>query len=184
MALLLLVGGIAAGTALFTYYQMAASYDLSKVSQIPSRSEVFDADGALHGRIDSVNRDVVSLRDVAPVFLKTIVAREDERFYQHRGVDYQAIARALVRDISRRGPGARREGGSTITQQLARNSLPIGRERSLHRKLLEAMVAVRIEQRIPRTKFSKPTSTAFTSAPASTASKPPPGATSATAPPS
>ncbi len=147
VALALLAGVIAGGTALFTYYQLAGSYDLSKVSQIPSRSEVFDADGVLHGRIDSVNRDVVPLRDVSPLFVKTIVAREDERFYQHHGVDYEAIARAFVRDLSRRGPGARREGGSTITQQLARNSLPIGRERSLHRKLLEAMVAVRIEQR-------------------------------------
>ncbi|MBV9126683.1 MAG: PBP1A family penicillin-binding protein, partial [Verrucomicrobia bacterium] len=139
-----LIFAIAAGTALTVYYQMAGSYDLSKVGQVPSRSEVFDADGTLHGRIDNVNREVVPLSAVSPWFLKAVVAREDERFYQHHGVDYPAIARAMVRDVSR---SRRREGASTITQQLARNALPLGRERTLHRKLLEAMVAARIEKR-------------------------------------
>jgi penicillin-binding protein 1A len=67
--------------------------------------------------------------------------REDARFYQHRGIDWRGIGRALVRDIMTRSA---KEGASSLTQQLARNSLPLG-GRTLSRKVLEAMVALRIE---------------------------------------
>src|SRR4030095_15126849 len=64
------------------------------------------------------------------------------RFYEHQGIDWRGILRALVRDVL---SGSAKEGASSITQQLARNSLPLG-GRSMSRKLLEAMVALRIER--------------------------------------
>jgi penicillin-binding protein 1A len=68
--------------------------------------------------------------------------REDTRFFDHGGIDFRGIARALYRDIM---SASVKEGASSITQQLARNSLPLG-GRTLSRKLLEAMVALRIER--------------------------------------
>ena len=73
---------------------------------------------------------------------KGTVAIEDRRFYQHGGVDYEGIARALLRDIR---AGKVVEGGSTITQQLVRN-LYIGRERTLKRKVKEACLAIKLSR--------------------------------------
>jgi penicillin-binding protein 1A len=77
---------------------------------------------------------------------KATVAIEDARFRTHSGVDYVGIARALFRNVT--GGNLRGEGGSTITQQLARNiaSLGLGRQKVLHRKVSEAILARRIEE--------------------------------------
>ncbi len=75
-----------------------------------------------------------------------MLAREDARFYEHKGIDWRGILRALVRDIT---SGSAKEGASSITQQLARNSLPLG-GRTLSRKILEAMVALRIERQFTK----------------------------------
>ncbi len=71
------------------------------------------------------------------------VAVEDERFWQHRGVDVVAVLRALYNDLLNRPI----QGGSTITQQLARNAFPIGSERTLRRKVQEAFLALELERR-------------------------------------
>ncbi|MCA1659055.1 MAG: PBP1A family penicillin-binding protein, partial [Verrucomicrobiaceae bacterium] len=74
--------------------------------------------------------------------IDALLVREDTRFFDHGGIDFRGIARALYRDIM---SASVKEGASSITQQLARNSLPLG-GRTLSRKLLEAMVALRIEK--------------------------------------
>src|SRR5207253_10904203 len=79
---------------------------------------------------------------ISPFFINALLAREDTRFYQHNGIDWRGILRALVRDIL---SGSAKEGASSITQQLARNSLPLG-GRTISRKVLEAMVALRVER--------------------------------------
>src|SRR5207237_3007680 len=84
----------------------------------------------------------VSLDQVSHLFINSVLAREDTRFYQHSGIDWRGILRALVHDIL---SGSAKEGASSITQQLARNSLPLG-GRTISRKVLEAMVALRIER--------------------------------------
>src|SRR5207253_2523710 len=138
-----LLGLIAAGgLTLFIFYgAWAASFDMKKVGAMPERSTVFDFDGKIYSRLAGANRLRVSLDQVSPFFITALLTREDTRFYQHRGIDYRGILRALVRDVLSRSA---KEGASSITQQLARNSLPLG-GRTLHRKLLEAMVALRIE---------------------------------------
>ena len=140
ISLLLLIAG--GGFALLMFYgAWAASFDMKKVGAMPERNTVFDVDGKIYSRLAGANRLRVSLDEVSPLFVDALLAREDTRFYQHPGVDWHGIFRALVRDIL---SGSAKEGASSITQQLARNSLPLG-GRNISRKLLEAMVAFRIE---------------------------------------
>src|SRR5213592_3317179 len=138
-----LVGLIAgAGLALLIFYgAWAASFDTKKVGAMQERNTVFDVDGKIYSRLAGSNRLRVSLDEVSPLFIDALLAREDTRFYQHPGVDWRGILRALVRDVL---SGSAKEGASSITQQLARNSLPLG-GRNISRKFLEAMVAFRIE---------------------------------------
>jgi len=140
ISLLLLISGGALALLIF-YGAWAASFDMKKVGAMPERNTVFDVDGKIYSRLAGSNRLRVSLDEVSPFFIDALLAREDTRFYQHPGVDWRGIFRALVRDIL---SGSAKEGASSITQQLARNSLPLG-GRNLSRKLLEAMVAFRIE---------------------------------------
>src|ERR1700736_2733378 len=138
-----LVGLVLAGivSLVLFYAGWAATFDLKKVGQMPERNTVFDVDGKIYSRAAGANRLKVSLNEVSPFFVDALLAREDTRFYQHPGIDWHGVIRALVRDVLSRSA---KEGASSITQQLARNSLPLG-GRTLRRKLLEAMVALRIE---------------------------------------
>src|SRR3954447_1540664 len=127
---------------LFFYAVWAQTYDLKKVDDMPERNTVFDVDGKIYSRLAGANRGKVALNEVSPFFVDSLLAREDTRFFEHGGIDWRGIARALVRDVMSRSA---KEGASSITQQLARNSLPLG-GRTLSRKILEAMVALRIER--------------------------------------
>src|SRR5258708_9907 len=141
ITLFVLIAGV--GLALLLFYgAWAASFDMKKVGAMPERNTVFDVDGKIYSRLAGANRLKVSLDQVSPLFINAVLAREDTRFYQHGGIDWRGILRALVRDIL---SGSAKEGASSITQQLARNSLPLG-GRTISRKLLEAMVALRVER--------------------------------------
>ena len=140
ISLLLIVVGGSIGVFVF-YAGWAATFDMKKVGEMPERNTVFDVDGRIYSRLAGANRLRVSIDDVAPAFVEALLAREDTRFYQHKGIDWHGILRALARDIL---SGSAKEGASSLTQQLARNSLPLG-GRTLNRKILEAMVALRIE---------------------------------------
>src|ERR1700730_11655336 len=136
-----------AGLAVFIFYAgWATTFDMKKVGEMPERNTVFDVDGKIYSRLAGANRLKVSLDEVSPLFVTALLAREDTRFYQHPGIDWRGIVRALARDVM---SGSAKEGASSITQQLARNSLPLG-GRSLSRKFLEAMVALRIEEKFTK----------------------------------
>ncbi|HTR49126.1 MAG TPA: transglycosylase domain-containing protein, partial [Kofleriaceae bacterium] len=121
-------------------------------TQAPQTSLVLAADGShlaeLPFRDGQVvgHRTLVPLDDLPPQLVEAVLAAEDVRFFQHRGVDYQAIARAAIENYR---AGRVVEGASTITQQVARNLLPseIGTERSMRRKVREALLARAIERR-------------------------------------
>src|SRR6266436_3207805 len=133
----------AAGISVFLFYgAWAQTFDMKKVGEMPERNTVLDVDGKIYSRLAGANRLKVSLSEVSPLFTAAVLAREDTRFYQHGGIDWRGILRALVHDIL---SGSAKEGASSITQQLARNSLPLG-GRTISRKLLEAMVALRVER--------------------------------------
>jgi penicillin-binding protein 1A len=105
-------------------------------------SEVISADGVPMGKYYSENRSEVKYGEISPNIVHALVATEDERFYEHSGIDAEALARA-VRSMGRDG------GGSTITQQLAKMILKQGRGNALTRgmqKLKEWIVAVKLER--------------------------------------
>ncbi len=113
-------------------------------SDVGENSFIFAADGAMLGAIPAErNRQPLPLREIDPFLRKATVSIEDRRFYQHGGVDYEGIARALWRDLK---AGRAVEGGSTITQQLVRD-MYISRERTLHRKLEEACLAIKLSRK-------------------------------------
>jgi penicillin-binding protein 1A len=120
----------------------AQTFDIKQVEHMEERSAVYDMDGKYYSRLKGENRVIVDLSEVSPWFINALLAREDTRFYTHHGVDPAGIARAMVRNVIHLHA---REGASTLTQQLARNSFPLG-GKNLHRKLLEAFVAMRIER--------------------------------------
>ena len=112
--------------------------------KIGQNSFVYAADGSLLGAIPAErNRQVVAYGQISPWLTRATVAIEDRRFYSHGGVDAEGIARALWRDVQ---AGRVVEGGSTITQQLVRN-LYISNERTVERKITEACLAVKLEDR-------------------------------------
>lgn len=125
------------------YSHLAKKYDLAALGQMPERTMVLDASGELLGRMHGENRIVVPLSQVSPHFVQALLAREDSRFYKHGGIDYVGVARATVRNLKERRVV---QGASTLTMQLARNSYPDLNDRSFHRKLLEMMLARRIEK--------------------------------------
>src|SRR5437764_12367497 len=138
---------VAGGFAVFLCYgAWAQTFDMKKVGEMPERSTVYDVDGKIYSRLAGANRLKVSLSEVSPLFIEAVLTREDARFYEHKGIDWRGILRALAHDVL---SGSAREGASSITQQLARNSLPLG-GRTLSRKLLEAMVAFRIEHQFTK----------------------------------
>ncbi|NOJ99899.1 transglycosylase domain-containing protein, partial [Corallococcus coralloides] len=95
-------------------------------------AQLVSADGRLLAEYRWVNREWVALEDIAPSVVDALIATEDHRFYDHFGLDWRRTASALIRTL-----GGDKQGGSTITQQLARNLYPedIGRAPTLTRKL-------------------------------------------------
>jgi penicillin-binding protein 1A len=112
--------------------------------EIGQNSFVYAADGSLLGSIPAEkNRQPVTLPQISKWMRLATIAIEDRRFYEHSGIDLEGIARALAADVR---AGRVVEGGSTITQQLVRN-LYISREVTFERKLIEACLAVRLNNR-------------------------------------
>jgi penicillin-binding protein 1A len=147
LKLLLAVVVLGLGFGLVTFYAVwAQTFDMKKVGEMPERNTVLDVDGKIYSRLAGANRLIVPLKEVSPLFIDALLAREDTRFYNHGGLDMRGLMRAIVRNVT---SGSVKEGASTITQQLARNSLPLG-GRNLKRKMLEAMVALRIERQFSK----------------------------------
>lgn len=124
----------------------ASRYDLAKIHAMPERTIVLDRNGEELGRIHGEKRDVIPLAQVSETFRKAILAREDERFYQHGAVDPIGMVRAFTKNMQ-----GKREGASTLTQQLASDVFQLKRGESknflaqLDRKFLEIAIGIRIE---------------------------------------
>lgn len=121
------------------------SIDDSNAFQVAQATKIYSADGVLLANLYLENRQVVELDQISPHLLNAVVAVEDERFYEHDGVDYPGIVRAFVTNLT----SDRREGASTITQQYIRNTI-LSEERydiSYRRKAREAWLALELERR-------------------------------------
>jgi penicillin-binding protein 1A len=105
-------------------------------------SVVMSADGVVLAEYKRINRQWVPLSRISKPVVDALIATEDHRFYEHHGIDFRRTAAAVLNTL--RG---KREGGSTLTQQLARNMFPdeIGRSVTLTRKAKEAITALKIE---------------------------------------
>jgi penicillin-binding protein 1A len=96
------------------------------------------------------NRILVRSEDISPSVKHAVIAIEDKRFYQHKGVDYEGIARALWADVRRQRAV---QGGSTITQQFVKNALLAQANRSVFQKLKEAALAYQLERKWSKDKI-------------------------------
>lgn len=104
---------------------------------------IYDINGELLARLHGdVNREVVPLNRISPHLKRSVLAIEDSYFYTHKGVDPAGIGRAILVNFK---SGETMEGGSTLTQQLVKN-LFLSSEKSLNRKVAEAVLAMRVEQ--------------------------------------
>jgi membrane peptidoglycan carboxypeptidase len=140
---LLLLLGVLATVTLGGLAWIVARISLPSDPPLAQTSVVLDVKGRrlaeLHGE---QNRVPVHLSEVAPVMQKAVVAIEDRGFYHHSGLDPRGVTRALWNDLR----GRSLQGGSTITQQLVKNSY-LSSQRSVVRKVREAILAVKVEQR-------------------------------------
>ncbi len=112
--------------------------------KIPLR--VYTADGHLIGEFGEERRAVVAIQEVPPIMKQAILAAEDDRFYEHGGIDYAGILRAAGANLL---GGGKRQGASTITQQVARNFFLTG-EKTYTRKLYEALLSFKIESNLTK----------------------------------
>ncbi len=127
----------------------ARTFDLNQLDQMESASVILDRNGKIFGQIYVENRQTVPYEQLPPDLINAVIAVEDAKFYQHHGYDALGIIRAALKNLT---AGHVRQGGSTVTQQLARNSFSL-KERTFRRKLLEIFLARRIEEQFGKQKI-------------------------------
>jgi penicillin-binding protein 1A len=141
VAALLMVGLVVA----LAYPNLPSLQSLTEYQpKIPLR--IYTAEGVLIGEFGEERRAVVSITEVPPQLKNAIIAAEDERFYEHAGIDYIGVLRAAYANLAARGA---RQGASTITMQVARNFF-LSSEKTLTRKLYEALLAFKIEHSLTK----------------------------------
>lgn len=134
---------VAGGFGLYSYY----SRDLPKLDSLrdynpPVVSEIFADDGTKIGEFWKEKRYLLSPKEIPKVMVQAVVASEDDRFFEHEGIDYKGIVRAFFENLR---AGEIVQGGSTITQQVTK-ALLLTREKTIARKVKEAILATRIEK--------------------------------------
>ena len=139
--------GIISGVGILAYY----SFDLPNISTLadyhpPIPSKILSADGTILAQVGIENREVAPFSEISKRVVDAFLSAEDDSFYEHQGVDYLGVFRAFLANLR---AGKVVQGGSTITQQVAK-SLLLSRERSIVRKIKDFLLAQRIEK-----KFSK-----------------------------
>src|SRR5438105_6051942 len=147
--LLIIFGTIYFGLVSSQLKREATTYDLSKLEQMESASVILDRNGKIFGQIYVENRETIPYDQLPRDLVNAVVAVEDNKFYQHSGYDLSGIVRAALKNFT---AGHVRQGASTITQQLARNSFSL-KERTFRRKLLEIFLSRRIEERFGKQKI-------------------------------
>lgn len=140
------VGLALAGFAVLLAYPNLPSIEALTEYQPKIPLRVYTSDGVLIGEFGEERRSLVRMDEVPALMKQAILAAEDERFYQHTGVDYQGVLRAAYSNLL---TGGKTQGASTITMQVARNFF-LSREKTLTRKLYEALLAFKIENSLAK----------------------------------
>jgi penicillin-binding protein 1A len=150
---ILLLAAIAAAYVKFgiidRYAKKADEYDLSKIDVVEAASIVYDRYGQVYGKIFVQNREPVTFDQLSPNLVNAVISAEDNRFYEHTGIDFWGIVRAFFKNTE---AGRIRQGASTVTQQLARNAFDL-KDRTYDRKILEVFLAMRIDKALPKNKI-------------------------------
>jgi penicillin-binding protein 1A len=143
---LLLVCASLVGIVVVLAYPQLPSLDVltDYRPKIPLR--IYTADNKLIGEFGEERRNVVQIKEVPPLMIHAILAAEDERFYQHPGIDTLGVLRAAYSNFA---SGGKRQGASTITMQVARNFF-LSSEKTLTRKVYEALLAFKIEHNLSK----------------------------------
>jgi len=148
VALVLLLGSVAAASAVVGgWLKNLPDYQSPMAFRVAEPTRIYSADGKLLARLYLEDRTVVPYSKIATDLINATVAVEDERFYLHKGVDWQGVARAVVANVFT--PRTRPEGASTITQQYIRNTILLSEKTTvtLQRKVREAYLALELEKR-------------------------------------
>ncbi len=145
-----LFGLVVAGVLIIGFALTMAYPNLPELDSITSYKpkmplRVFSADNMLIAEFGEERRNVVRFKDIPEIMKKAVLAIEDDRFYEHGGVDYQGITRAAVHNLT----GGAKQGASTITQQVARNFF-LSSEQTFKRKIYEILLAWKIEQNLSK----------------------------------
>ncbi|HEY6458693.1 MAG TPA: transglycosylase domain-containing protein, partial [Polyangiaceae bacterium] len=146
--LLLAVGGaIALWLVVRRYEADLPSVSELKTYQAPQVTRILARDGTVLAEIFTQRRTVVPIATLPPHVKLAVLAAEDAGFYEHEGLNYWGIGRAMLVNLRARST---RQGGSTITQQVVKNLLLATHERTFSRKVREALLARRLEQQLTK----------------------------------
>jgi penicillin-binding protein 1A len=148
MSLVALAGFAVAIYAAWLFHDMPDGSELADFHPVTS-ARVFAWDGTLIGQYGQERRIYVPYNRIPPRLREAFMAAEDRSFFQHNGVDVGGVSRAMAKNIFNLLRGRRFEGGSTITQQVAKNLL-LNNERTLGRKLKEVILARRLEKNLSK----------------------------------
>lgn len=140
------VGIVAVGAVLWKVLPQLPSADALREVHLQTPLRVFTNDGRLIAEFGEKRRHPVAIDQVPDLMKQAFIASEDDRFYEHPGVDWMAIARAAIGLVQTR---EKKQGGSTITMQVARNFF-LSPEKTYERKLKEIVLAVKIEQELSK----------------------------------
>ncbi|ETI65843.1 transglycosylase domain-containing protein [Neobacillus vireti] len=124
-------------------YYFSKDADISELkNELPQPTVFYDINGKVASKVSANKNEGVPITEIPNSMINAIVAIEDHRFYQHSGVDLIGTSRALFRDLK---AGAMVEGGSTITQQLTKNTI-LTSEKTVKRKMEEVFLALAVER--------------------------------------
>src|SRR5438034_5455719 len=151
MVVAFVIGGLAIliSMNLADLKDQAATFDLNKLEQMESASVILDRNDKIFGQIYVENRETIPYEQLPRDLINAVVSVEDAKFYRHHGYAFSGILRATLKNLV---AGHVRQGASTITQQLARNSFAL-KGKTFRRKLLEIFVARRIEDNFNKQKI-------------------------------
>ncbi len=148
LGLVAIAGVLIAAYAAWLFHDLPNAGDLADYRP-PTSTRVYAWDGTLIGEFGKERRIFVPYDQIPPQLIRAFLSAEDNRFFSHGGIDVQGLGRAFSRDAVSLVQGKRLQGGSTITQQVAKNVLLNG-EQSFGRKLKEAILARRLEQTLSK----------------------------------
>jgi penicillin-binding protein 1A len=148
LSVVALAGVAVAVYAAWLFHDMPNANDLVDYRP-PTSTRVYAWDGTLIGEFAKERRIFIPYNEIPPQLVHAFLAAEDRNFFQHGGVDVTGIGRAVLKDVVNAAQGRRLEGGSTITQQVAKNVL-LGNEATMGRKLKEAILANQLEKTLDK----------------------------------